>query len=35
MSPGFDARDYEPGAREALLAAYPNERDRIIALTHP
>ena len=33
VSPGFDRADVEPGAREALLAAYPDHRERIIALT--
>jgi hypothetical protein len=33
VSPGFDRADYEPGAREALLAAYPAFREPIVALT--
>jgi uncharacterized protein len=35
MSPGFDPRDFEPGNRDELMAAYPRERERIRALTHP
>ena len=34
MSPGFDPRDYETGARVALLASHPDARDLIVALTH-
>jgi predicted cupin superfamily sugar epimerase len=34
MSPGFDPHDFETGARAALIAAYPSERNRIIALTN-
>lgn len=33
MSPGFDPADFELGRREALLAEYPAQRDRIRALT--
>lgn len=33
MAPGFDPSDYEGGVRDALVAAHPNERDRIVALT--
>jgi uncharacterized protein len=33
VSPGFDPADFELGSRAALLAAYPDQHDRIIALT--
>lgn len=33
VSPGFDPADYEHGDREALIAAYPDFRSRITALT--
>lgn len=33
MAPGFEFRDYEPGDRAALVAAYPAFRDRILRLT--
>lgn len=33
MSPGFDPRDFERGNRDQLIAAYPGERARILALT--
>lgn len=33
MAPGFERADYENGAREALLKAYPAYRDAILALT--
>jgi uncharacterized protein len=33
MTPGFTPDDYEGGLREDLLASYPNERQRILALT--
>lgn len=33
MSPGFDLRDFELGLREPLLAMFPQERERILALT--
>jgi predicted cupin superfamily sugar epimerase len=33
MAPGFVPSDYEGGQRDALLAAYPHERERILALT--
>lgn len=33
MAPGFTPTDYEGGRRDALLAAYPHERARILALT--
>ncbi len=32
MAPGFDASDYEAGSRDALIAAYPDQRERITAL---
>lgn len=32
VSPGFDFADFEPGRREALVAAYPAFRERIAAL---
>jgi predicted cupin superfamily sugar epimerase len=35
MSPGFDPADFELGARDSLVAAYPRERERITALTAP
>jgi predicted cupin superfamily sugar epimerase len=35
MSPGFNAGDFERGNRDELLIAYPHERGRILALTHP
>jgi predicted cupin superfamily sugar epimerase len=33
MAPGFDDRDYEAGQAEPLIAAYPEFRERILALT--
>lgn len=33
VAPGFDPADYESGEREALLAAYPDFGERIVALT--
>jgi predicted cupin superfamily sugar epimerase len=33
MAPGFDPEDYEGGGREALIAAYPDEAERIRRLT--
>ncbi len=33
MAPGFDPADYEGGSREELLAAFPDERERILSLT--
>lgn len=33
VAPGFDYADYETGEREALLAAHPDARDLIVALT--
>ncbi|RPJ48329.1 MAG: cupin domain-containing protein [Chloroflexi bacterium] len=33
MAPGFTNEDYEQGDRAALLAQYPHERERILALT--
>lgn len=33
MSPGFDPADYEHGAREKLIEAFPEARDLITALT--
>jgi len=33
MAPGFAASDYQAGQRADLLAAYPHERARILALT--
>lgn len=33
MAPGFTNEDYEPGDRAELLAQYPHERERILALT--
>ncbi len=33
MAPGFDFVDYEHGSREALLQAYPNQKDLILRLT--
>jgi len=35
MSPGFDPKDFELGARDSLVAAYPGERERITGLTAP
>jgi predicted cupin superfamily sugar epimerase len=32
-APGFDGADYEHGERDALLAAYPEARDLVLALT--
>lgn len=32
MAPGFEPSDYEHGDPEVLVAAYPTERDRILAL---
>ncbi len=33
VAPGFDLADYESGQQETLVAAYPEHRDLIIALT--
>ena len=33
MSPGFDYADYVTGERNALIAAYPEQTERIAALT--
>jgi predicted cupin superfamily sugar epimerase len=33
MAPGFDPADYEPGARDLLADAYPDQREMIVALT--
>jgi len=33
MAPGFDPRDYEGGVRAALIAAYPDQAERIRRLT--
>jgi uncharacterized protein len=33
VSPGFDFEDFELGEREALIAGYPEFRERILALT--
>lgn len=33
MSPGFDPADFELGQREALLKAYPESHELIVALT--
>ncbi len=33
MAPGFDPSDYEPGARDLLIDAYPDRREMILALT--
>jgi predicted cupin superfamily sugar epimerase len=33
VSPGFDPEDYEQGDRDLLVAAYPDFRERITALT--
>jgi uncharacterized protein len=33
MSPGFDRRDFELGSRDALVARYPANAERITALT--
>lgn len=33
MAPGFTRSDYEGGIREELVARYPQERERIVALT--
>lgn len=35
MAPGFDARTFEAGDRQALLAAYPACADDVLALTRP
>ncbi len=32
-APGFEYADFEAGGREALIAAYPQFHDRIVALT--
>ena len=34
-APGFDSSDYEPGDADALIRAYPDRRDMIVALTSP
>ncbi|HWF40309.1 MAG TPA: cupin domain-containing protein [Candidatus Acidoferrales bacterium] len=33
MAPGFDYADYETGSRDQLISGYPDEVDRIRALT--
>jgi len=33
MSPGFDYADYESGRRDALLAQFPQHRERIFSFT--
>ncbi len=33
MAPGYTDADYEHGDRETLLAQYPHERERILAMT--
>lgn len=33
MAPGFTPADFEPGDRQELASLYPNDRDRITALT--
>lgn len=33
MAPGYTQSDYQPGLRADLLAQYPHERERILALT--
>ncbi len=33
MAPGYTNADYEPGDRELLLSQYPQEGERILALT--
>ena len=33
MSPGYDAQDFELGARDALIARFPHLRDEIMRLT--
>jgi uncharacterized protein len=33
MAPGYTQADFEPGQRADLLAQYPRERERILALT--
>lgn len=33
MAPGFDVSDFQPGARATLLAGWPAQADRILALT--
>jgi uncharacterized protein len=35
MAPGFDYADYETGSRDRLIAEYPAQTERIIALTRP
>ncbi|MGD1994657.1 MAG: cupin domain-containing protein [Anaerolineae bacterium] len=35
VAPGFEYADYTSGEREALLEAYPEFADQIVALTHP
>ncbi len=34
VSPGFDFKDYESGSRSELLMKYPEQKDRILKLTH-
>lgn len=34
VAPGFDPGDFELGARDALVTAFPAQRERISALTH-
>ena len=33
VAPGFEFADYESGSRDALIAAYPERRELIVALT--
>ncbi|BCS31192.1 cupin [Luteitalea sp. TBR-22] len=33
MAPGFDVSDYQAGERAALIAAWPTQAERILALT--
>ena len=35
MAAGFDYADYETGSRDRLIAKYPAQTERIIALTRP
>ena len=35
MAPGFDYADYDTGSRGRLVAQYPEQRERITALTRP
>ncbi len=35
MAPGFNPVDYEIAERAALIAAFPDQEDKLVALTRP